>query len=563
MGNPIYNKFNNLFIILFEVLMGLLAYYVLLFYDEDSKLFTLTSILIVFILINLLIGYYLELKDNIFMKLQEKLDMENNINNSIFNLQKAIIIVRDNRSMTKANDIFFHTFDFHNIEDFTNNHSCICELFIEKRGVQHLKSSMNGISWIDYIHKYPDKRHEVYMVDKYGKERSYSVDLRENVYHEKSMVVFTEITEIKNQAETFRKLFENSADGLLMLKNNQYLDVNPTLLKIVECSNKDVFLTLCPEILLPTYQPNGVLSIDLHENMLAECMKNGVSTRHRLQKKLSGETFWCDIAMTKITVESEDVIYVRWRDIDEYKELEFSLEDQVQKQSQALLARSRLAGIGEMMENITHQWKQPLSLILNLVRLLKLELPNSRELAIISDQTNYLDKTIADFKSFSFHSDKEKKVFSLEDSLEGTLNIFKFQAEKHKIEILLKIDNDAKIKGDIGIFNQAILVLLSNAKDALIENREENRIINIKTEESRENIYLIISDNGGGIPQNIIHKIFEPYFTTKFKDKGTGIGLSMTYTIIQEAKGKIEVTNDKNGAIFKIILPKIKDEKEI
>ena len=556
------NKFNNLLIVSFEITIALIGYGVLLHYDYQFKETTLFVILVLFLLMNLFIGYYLQIRDNIFNELQEKLDAENKISNTIFNLQKAIIIIRDDVSMTKANEAFFQTFDFISMEDFSNKHNCICELFIPKENVQHLLPVVDGLNWSDYIIKYPQKRHEAYMLDKYGKERSYTVDLHQHIYHEKSMVVFTETTKIKSQAETFQKLFENSADGLLILKNNQFLDVNPTLLKIIECPSKEIFLTLSPQVLLPTFQPDGVDSNKLHQEMVNECTKSDVSTRQRLQKKLSGETFWCDIAMTKITIEQEEVIYVRWRDIDTYKCLELSLEEQVQKQSQELLAQSRLAGIGEMMENITHQWKQPLSLILNLIQLIKIELPKSRELEIIAEQTKYLDKTIADFKNFSSHSNSSKKLFNLSQSLEETLNIFKFQAEKHSIEIETNLQKDAEIKGDIGLFNQAILVLLSNSKDALLENKKGHRYIQITTKESIEKIYLTISDNGGGIPQNIINKIFEPYFTTKFKDKGTGIGLSMTYTIIKQAKGTIEVNNNKDGASFKITLPKINTIKE-
>jgi len=553
-----YNKFNNVFIILFQVSMGISAYYIIFNHDYNTKKETLTYILILFLLVNLYIGYYLQKKDTQFIDLQNKLASENHINNTIFNLQKAIIVVRDDISMTQANDTFFQTFDFKDIKDFSSKHICVCELFIEKEGVPHIMPMMDGLSWAHYIIAHPKQTHEAYMIDKHGKERIYSIDLKENVFEHKSMVVFTEITEIKNQADTFQKLFNNSVDGLLILKNNSFLDVNHTLLKILECPNKEEFLKLTPQSLLPYKQPNDILSSDLHNRMVNECLSKGVSNYQRLQKKLSGETFWCEIAMTKITIGNEPVIYVRWRDIHEYKLLQFSLEEQVLQQSKAIIVNSRLAGIGEMMENITHQWKQPLSLILNLVQLMKLEISKNKNLSIIEEQTKYLNNTITDFKNYSTPSEQTKKVFNLKESVDASIHLFDFQAEQHQIKITTKLEKDAKVRGDFRTFNQALLVILSNAKDALIEHKQNDREIRIKIKESRKNICLIISDNGGGIPNEVIHKIFEPYFTTKFKDKGIGIGLSMTYNIIKQLKGEIDVCNSKYGAIFKITLPKLK-----
>jgi signal transduction histidine kinase len=198
-----------------------------------------------------------------------------------------------------------------------------------------------------------------------------------------------------------------------------------------------------------------------------------------------------------------------------------------------------------------------------LVSLLKLTLKDNPDLLIIEEQTSYLNNTITDFNSFSTSSVQEKSYFDLKKSIEVTLNIFEFQAKSSKIDIRLDIEETATIQGNIGKFNQAFLVLLSNAKDALIDDHTKTeRIINISTKTNHnDEIILTISDNGGGIALEIIDKIFEPYFTTKFKDKGTGIGLSMTYNIIQKMNGKIEVNNNKEGAVFTIILPKFKPKE--
>ncbi|CAA6811342.1 MAG: Unknown protein [uncultured Sulfurovum sp.] len=231
---------------------------------------------------------------------------------------------------------------------------------------------------------------------------------------------------------------------------------------------------------------------------------------------------------------------------------------EIQEAYKSLLTSSRLAVIGEMMENITHQWKQPLSIILNLVSILKLENKDSRELEIIEDQTRYLNKTILDFTNFSSHSDEEKRLFEVNKAIEETLHIFDFQARENNITIQQELEEDLVISGDMGKFNQALLVIFSNAKDAFV-GREifEERIIHIKTVSTKSSVSVSIQDNAGGIAADVINKIFEPYFTTKFKDKGTGIGLSMTYNIIKKMNGVINVNNHENGTLFTITVPQI------
>jgi len=216
-----------------------------------------------------------------------------------------------------------------------------------------------------------------------------------------------------------------------------------------------------------------------------------------------------------------------------------------------------------MMENITHQWKQPLSIILNIVSLLKFDLPNNRDLKIIEDQTRYLDNTISDFKNFSSHSDDEKRLFELEKSIQETIQIFDFQATKNRILLHTELEESLFLNGDMGKFNQALLVLFSNAKDAFLSRNSINRTIEIKTKSVEERVIISIQDNAGGVSEKIMDKIFEPYFTTKFKDKGTGIGLSMTYNIIDKMGGKIDIKNHNDGALFTIILPKENETKDI
>jgi len=290
---------------------------------------------------------------------------------------------------------------------------------------------------------------------------------------------------------------------------------------------------------------------------------------HRLLKRQIKKIFGKDFDIHSLddkTLKLLEEITETYSNFDEEKTfLNFTVKKNKRELKEAyssMLASSRLAAIGEMMENITHQWKQPLSIILNIVSILKLEMKDNKELQIIEEQTRYLDKTIRDFKDFSSHSEKEKSSFLLEKSVEESIRLFNFQAIANIIVINTNLEKNLSIHGDIGKFNQVLLVLLSNARDAFLSKSVMNRVIEIESKTVSDKIIIQVQDNAGGIPEEIIGKIFEPYFTTKFKDKGTGIGLSMTYNIIKKMGGKLEVINHEDGALFKIILPKIKDKNE-
>ncbi|MCH9739812.1 MAG: PAS domain-containing sensor histidine kinase [Epsilonproteobacteria bacterium] len=568
------HNYTNLFIIAFEIIMiiisSILLYHISIDHESTNILLDgFIVFLVLFIFSNLFFIYYLHKKDKELtikqLLSEKKLSEENHRSNAIFNLQKAMIIVRDGIEMTKANDAFFKTLNFTTLEEFASKHVCISELFISKeKHIPHLQQMIGELTWLEYVEQNPDIVHEVYMLDKHNREHIFVVEIHENVYSNRTMVVFTDITEIKHQYETFHRLFETSPDGLLIMKNRRYIDANDTLVKLLKYNNKEEILALNPLALMPPFKKGGVNSKKAYKAMMKQCQEEGFSSIQGIHIKTTGEEFWCDIAMTRIKIHNEDAIHIRWRDIDEYKKLQFSLEEEVQQQAKALISRSRLAGIGEMMENITHQWKQPLSIILNLVTLMKLENREDKNLLMIEEQTKYLNQTIDDFRFFSNSSKEETSYFDLKESITNVFKIFKFQALTHNITLDLNIQKTAYIKGDIGQFNQAILVILSNAKDAILEHTSTKRWIHIYTSESNNHIMLTISDNGGGIPLDIIDKIFEPYFTTKFKDKGTGIGLSMTYNIIEKYNGHIKVNNTKMGAKLIITLPKyqIKDNDE-
>ncbi len=247
-------------------------------------------------------------------------------------------------------------------------------------------------------------------------------------------------------------------------------------------------------------------------------------------------------------------------DITQLKELNDQLEKKVdmginelRKKDELLAEQSKLASMGEMIGAIAHQWRQPLNeLSINIQNL-----DDDYEDGLIDEKfiyefiddnkkvINFMSTTIDDFRNF-FRIDKTKELFSARKAIEQTLSIQGAQLKNHEIELALS-GEDFNIDGFKSEFQQVILNIINNAKDALVSSNTRNARIKIDIVGKS----ITISDNGGGIPAEVIDRIFEPYFTTKEQGKGTGMGLYMSSMIIREnMNGTLEVKNIKDGAKF-------------
>ena len=216
-----------------------------------------------------------------------------------------------------------------------------------------------------------------------------------------------------------------------------------------------------------------------------------------------------------------------------------------------LFQQSKMASMGEMIGNIAHQWRQPIAIISMWANNIMVDIDmeeinekNLREYAKnINIQTQHLSQTIDDFRNF-FAPNKEKTTFTLQNSIDKTMNLLTASFKTNNIKVIKNIEN-LTITSLENELTQALLNIIKNAKDILVtlpENRE--RLIFIKIYQKQDNIIIKIKDSGGGIKKDIIDKIFDPYFTTKHKSQGTGIGLYMTQSIIaKHLNGKIGVKN--------------------
>ena len=223
--------------------------------------------------------------------------------------------------------------------------------------------------------------------------------------------------------------------------------------------------------------------------------------------------------------------------------------DKNNKQQHILSQQAKMAAMGEMLGNIAHQWRQPLSVITTVATGMKLQ----KEFDSLDDETFdksidnitnsalYLSDTIEDFRNF-FRTDKEETLFSVKDIFEKVFKLTDAQFKNLEI-IFIKEINDFKLFGFENEFVQALINILNNAKDAL-ENMEKPRLIFISTKKDNDKLIIKITDNAGGINEDIIDKVCEPYFTTKHQAKGTGIGLYMTEEIIvNHMNGSFNINN--------------------
>lgn len=244
--------------------------------------------------------------------------------------------------------------------------------------------------------------------------------------------------------------------------------------------------------------------------------------------------------------------------------LEIQVQEKVQEihiQEQMLIHQSRQAAMGEMLESIAHQWRQPLNIIglssANLETEYDLGIMTSKnfkeKMQIISDNINYMSNTIDDFRNF-LDPDRKLSYFNPHNTIKDVLHILEAQLGNNKIKLTFQIDNEINFYGIENEFKQVIFVLINNAKDAIkTRNKIEVGELNIRIfSENKKNI-IHFCDNGGGIDESIMHSIFDPYFSTKFSSSGTGIGLYIAKNIIESRmKGHLSVQNIENGCCFRI-----------
>ena len=234
---------------------------------------------------------------------------------------------------------------------------------------------------------------------------------------------------------------------------------------------------------------------------------------------------------------------------------------QNRKKDIIMFQQARFASLGEMLNNIAHQWRQPLGSITMIIQSFQTKMLLGKLTQSFVDEkvqdallmASNMSNTLDDFKNF-FSPNKIKSEFFIKNCIEHSIELSKYFLNQENIEVRLTIRKDIKINSFYNELSHVFLNIISNSKDALSSNVDKNdRIIKIIVNKFKKHLVINMIDNGGGVPEEILPKIFEPYYTTKYKSAGTGIGLYMSKQIIEK---------HMDGKIFcKNISHKIKDER--
>jgi len=283
-----------------------------------------------------------------------------------------------------------------------------------------------------------------------------------------------------------------------------------------------------------------------------------------------------DFELAQLNATLEEKVKKQTKELlDLNKNLERRIIQEVEKSNKGkhiMFQQSKLASLGEMLGNIAHQWRQPLNHLNIILYKMKKEFNHNKEnfnnnYMEAKNVTKKMSNTIEDFSNF-FKPDKDLEFFYINESIEQSHSILEKTLKTENVRIYFSPTCDYKIEGYPNEFSHVLVNIINNARDALnVSSQKKEKLINITTTFRHDNILhncisICIEDNAGGIDPKIMNKIFEPYFTTKHKSEGTGIGLYMCKQIVENSmNGQILVENRGEGACFEIKIPYIKENE--
>jgi len=379
----------------------------------------------------------------------------------------------------------------------------------------------------------------------------------------------SDITELKNleidlkntkkELLEFKFIIESAPVSIIITDiDGKMTYVNPYICQLSAYS-KEELIGENPSILKGDYSKENELKI---KNMWDRITNKKTWGGIFKNKTKDNKDFWVTITVLPIiNTRGETVNF-----LGIMKEItkEVFLEKELKEKEQMMLAQSKNAAMGEMISMIAHQWRQPITTIsMNANNIIAdIELNEFDENIIkeiahnIGEQTQFLSKTIDDFRNF-FREEKEIEEFKISELINELDTILLASIKNNNIIYKVEYEPSLSISTHKRELLQVLLNLVKNAKEALLENQNNNKTIELTFKEEDENIQIIVQDNAGGIKEENLDKIFKAYFTTKKEMNGTGLGLYMSKMIIEKnLKGTLNVTNEKDGAQFIITIKK-------
>ncbi len=352
---------------------------------------------------------------------------------------------------------------------------------------------------------------------------------------------------LERERNKFKTFLDGTMEGIFISQNGKCIDLNDSALDIFGYDSKEEMIGK-KLVNFAAEESRGMIK----EKLLLD----STSPYEAVALKKDGIKFPAYIR--GVNVENENIRISSILDISHLKQLE---------------SHKKLASMGEMIGNIAHQWRQPLSVISTAASGIQIKKDHGAldddELNYMCTQINenaqYLSQTIDDFRNF-IKGDSKPVRFNLKEDTQSFIKLVDATIKKNNIKLVQEQQEDLDITGYPNELIQCYINIFNNSRDAFLENNinEDERYIFICQKVTSKNVAISFKDNAGGIPEDILPKIFEPYFSTKHQSQGTGLGLHMSYNlVVNHMKGTIEAFNDKyqyngkeyKGAKFEIILP--------
>lgn len=550
--------------ILFFIITVISVVYIenLIFIDKNNEIFLLILLITIYSIITFFIIKYITNKfynnvNSIYTQNIKLIQQNKKYLQAVEDSSQNFIITAIGDKIERVNRSFLDFTQFKDLSSFYLKHHCISELFLKREG--YLSNQMNGEHWFSYVTNRPDTLHKAIM-KKNNTEYIFLVEttLINIDNKQRSITSLIDITEFENLQTRFKLAINGTKDGLWdwnLLTNDVYFSARwKKQLGYEDHELKNELLTW-EERVHPDDLEQANIDIKLNIDKKTPIYEN----QHRLKHKDGSWVWILDRGQTIYDENNRPVRMVGFHtDITEKKQIEQELHDK----EEMMIAQSRNAAMGEMISMIAHQWRQPLSVISmganNIMADIELEILNEKNLKNISTeiiiQTNELSNTIDDFRSF-FQPKKEKEYISVDNVINDAIKIIGTSLDHNNVELHTSLRCVKKINTYSRELLQVILNILKNAKEMFVENNIKKRDIFINIKEDLDSIEIDVKDNAGGIPMEVLPKIFDPYFTTKNEQNGTGLGLYMCKIIVEKhLNGELIASNSKDGASFKIIL---------
>ncbi|MCD4758171.1 MAG: hypothetical protein K8R39_07870 [Arcobacteraceae bacterium] len=367
--------------------------------------------------------------------------------------------------------------------------------------------------------------------------------------------------ELYNEKRYIQTILDTNPSIIIVTQNSQIVNANNRFFEFFHYKNLDefkehyncicdFFLTLDEVVFPENHQIFGELwSIYLANNSKKE---------HFVSLKFQDEEYYFIVSAAYLKNNGD--ILLTFQNITDLK-----------KKDKLLYEQSKMASMGEMIGNIAHQWRQPLSIISTAATGMKVQKQFgnltdesfNETIDTIDSNAQYLSKTIDDFRDF-IKGNRTKEEFTFDIIMKKLLHLIKPSLVSHHIEFIVDVEENITINGYLNELVQCLINIFNNAKDAVKVKDESDRLVFLEAKVIDKTLHIIVKDSGGGIDSTIIEKIFDPYFTTKHASIGTGLGLHMTYNLIVDGMhGTIDADNSNfvykgkkyKGAIFHISLP--------